>query len=181
MDQKKQKKRKALIILPLALVCLVLAFLVYWKWPEKRLPESAIADKVVVIKSKKILILMNGDTVLKTYRIALGKSPQGPKRCQGDFKTPEGNYILDSKNSNSNFHLSIHISYPNNTDRKASQRLGCSPGGDIMIHGLPDKWDWIGKLHRLSNWTFGCIAVTSSEIEEIWRAVPIGTPIEIRK
>jgi murein L,D-transpeptidase YafK len=178
--KKKIRKRK-LNILIIALVGLALIFLAYWKFPNKRLPESAVADKVIVLKSKKRLILMNRDRALKIHKVALGKEPIGPKRCQGDLKTPEGNYKMDWKNAESRFHLSIHISYPNNADRVRAKRLGCSPGGDVMIHGLPDEWDWIGKLHRWRNWTNGCIAVTNPEIEEIWRSVPIGTPIEIRE
>jgi murein L,D-transpeptidase YafK len=138
------------------------------------------ADKVVVIKGKRILMLMRQGEIFKTYKVALGKRPDGHKIKAGDKKTPEGIYILDSRNPDSRFHLAIHISYPNEWDVQNAQKLRVSPGGGVMIHGLPDDLGRIGKLHRLSDWTDGCIAVSNSEIEEIWRLVPDGTPIEIK-
>jgi murein L,D-transpeptidase YafK len=138
------------------------------------------ADKVVLIKSRRILMLLRQGEIYKTYRVALGREPSGNKTRAGDKKTPEGTYRLDSRNSDSKFHLAIHISYPNESDILNAHRKGLSPGGDIMIHGLPHDLGRVGKLHRLTDWTNGCIAVTNSEIEEIWRLVPDGTPIEIR-
>ncbi len=138
------------------------------------------ADKVVVIKSKRVLIVMNRGEILKAYKIALGKRPDGQKMKAGDRRTPEGRYVLDSRNSESRFHKSIHISYPSESDIENAHKLGAAPGGDIMIHGLPDKFKDLGKLHTLSDWTDGCIAVTNTEIEEIWQLVPDGTPIEIK-
>ncbi|MEW6002583.1 MAG: L,D-transpeptidase family protein [Nitrospirota bacterium] len=140
----------------------------------------AKADKVVVIKSKRILMLLRDGEIWKTYKIALGKQPAGHKIFAGDKRTPEGNYFLDRRNMESRFHLSIHISYPNESDIFYARKLGVSPGGDIMIHGLPAKLEGIGKFHRIRDWTDGCIAVTNSEIEEMWQLVPDGTPIEIR-
>ena len=138
------------------------------------------ADKVVVIKGKRVLMLMRQGDIFKTYKVALGKEPTGHKTKAGDKRTPEGTYILDSRNSDSRFHLAIHISYPNESDALNAHKRGVSPGGDIMIHGLPHDLGRLGKLHRLSDWTNGCIAVTNTEIEEIWRLVPDGTPIEIK-
>lgn len=138
------------------------------------------ADRVVVIKKERTLQLMNAGKVIKTYKVALGGNPVGPKTRQGDHKTPEGTYILDSRNLRSQFYKSIHISYPNAQDRAAARKQGVSPGGDVFIHGLPNGYGWIGVQHRLKDWTDGCIAVTDKEIDEIWRAVPNGTPIEIR-
>jgi murein L,D-transpeptidase YafK len=126
------------------------------------------------------MTLMDHDKVLKTYRVALGGVPVGAKQKQGDHKTPEGEYIIDAKNSRSQFHLSLHISYPNASDRERARRLGVNPGGDIMIHGLPPAYASLGPLHRQWDWTEGCIAVTDSEIEEIWDLVPVGTRVEIR-
>ncbi len=137
------------------------------------------ADKVVVIKGKRVLLLMRQGEIFKTYKVALGKEPNGHKTKAGDKKTPEGTYVLDSRNPDSKFHLAIHISYPKESDILNAYRQGVSPGGDIMIHGLPQDFGRMGKLHRLSDWTNGCIAVTNNEIEEIWRLVPDGTPIEI--
>jgi len=125
------------------------------------------------------MTLLGQGQVLKTYKIALGSQPQGHKTQRGDHRTPEGVYTIDSRNRRSTFHLALHISYPNAADRAQARRRGVSPGGAIMIHGLPEAFASLGPLHRLSDWTDGCIAVTNEEIEEIWRLVPLGTPIEI--
>src|SRR6478736_6016345 len=106
--------------------------------------------------------------------------PIGPKTRQGDHRTPEGHYVIDRRNSRSQFHRSLHISYPNAADRDHARALGVSPGGDIFIHGLPNGYGFIGAAHRTRDWTDGCVAVTDQEIEEIWTLVNNGTPIEIR-
>jgi len=162
-------------------------FIAFWVFGSycfispKNISASLIkVDKVVLIKSKRVLILLRQGEIFKTYRVALGKEPNGHKTKAGDKKTPEGTYKLDSRKPDSKFHLAIHISYPNESDIVNAHKRGVSPGGDIMIHGLPHDLGGVGKLHRLSDWTNGCIAVTNSEIEEIWRLVPDGTPIEIR-
>jgi|SRR5579872_2024930 len=144
------------------------------------LSNALRADRVLVLKQERTLRLMSAGKVIKTYKIALGGNPLGPKTRQGDHKTPEGTYILDSRNLHSQFYKSIHISYPNAQDRAAARKQGVSPGGDVFIHGLPNGYGWIGKEHRMKDWTDGCIAVTDQEMDEIWRAVPNGTPIEIR-
>ncbi len=123
---------------------------------------------------------MGGETVVKSYKVALGKNPFGPKRQEGDNKTPEGLYMIDKHNSKSSFHLSLHISYPSAADRERALRDGVRPGGDIMIHGIKNGLGWIGPFHRLSDWTQGCIAVTNREIEEIYTLVSDGTPIELQ-
>ena len=138
------------------------------------------ADRIVVLKSERKLILYSGATVLRTYKIALGAEPKGQKTRQGDHRTPEGTYIIDSRNANSHFHRALHIAYPNAEDRINAAKLGASPGGDIMIHGLPNGLGWIGRKHLLRDWTDGCIAVTDQEIEEIWNLVPNGTAIEVK-
>jgi murein L,D-transpeptidase YafK len=138
------------------------------------------ADRVLVLKKDRTLQLLNHGKVLKTYKIALGGDPIGPKTRQGDHKTPEGIYVLDSRNAHSRFYKSIHISYPNAQDRAAAHTNGVLPGGDVFVHGLPNGYGAIGAAHRLHDWTDGCIAVTDAEMDEIWRAVPDGTPIEIR-
>lgn len=137
-------------------------------------------DRVVVLKKERTLQLMSLGKVIKSYKVALGGDPIGAKVRQGDHKTPEGVYVLDSRNAHSQFHKSIHISYPNARDRAAARAKGVSPGGDVFVHGLPNGYGFVGASHRLKDWTDGCIAVTDSEIEEIWRAVDDGTPIEIR-
>ena len=122
---------------------------------------------------------MSGGREVRSYDIALGPSPEGHKQQEGDGRTPEGRYVIDWRNVNSAFHRSLHISYPNAGDRARARRRGVDPGGAIMIHGLPNGMGTLGGLHVASDWTLGCIAVTSEEIEEIWRVVRDGTPIEI--
>ena len=138
-------------------------------------------DHVVLVKTKHKLLLLSGDRVVKSYRVALGRGGLAPKRRQGDGRTPEGIYRIDYRNPASKYHLALHISYPESSDKQRAQRLGVNPGGDIMIHGLPREFSWVGSRHRLSDWTEGCIAVTDSEIEEIWKLVPDGTPVEVRQ
>jgi len=138
------------------------------------------ADRVVVEKAKRQLHLFASGKVLRTYPIALGGNPIGVKTREGDRKTPEGIYLIDGRNARSAYHLALHISYPSPADVERARRTGVNPGGDIMIHGIRNGFGWIGKLHRLADWTRGCIAVTNPEIEEIWAAVPDGTPIELR-
>ena len=143
-------------------------------------PNPKNADRIVIVKGARTLTLLNHGQVLKTYKVALGGDPVGPKVKAGDKKTPEGEYIIDSKNAHSRFHLALHISYPNAADRERARKLGVSPGGGVEIHGLEPKYAWVGSLHREVNWTAGCVAVTNPEIEEIYKLVPVGTPVEIR-
>jgi murein L,D-transpeptidase YafK len=142
--------------------------------------QNGPADKILIEKEERLLTLISKDKVLKTYKIALGGNPNGPKERQGDNKTPEGTYIIDSRNKDSRYHLSLHISYPNKKDKKRAKELGVSPGGDIMIHGIKNGFSWIGNFHTERDWTNGCIAVTDEEIEEIDKLVPNGTIVEIR-
>lgn len=138
------------------------------------------ADKIIIFKSKHEMQLLAGGKILKSYKIALGGNPVGPKQRQGDHRTPEGIYQVAGRNANSAYHRSLRVSYPNEQDRARAAKLGVAPGGDIMIHGLPNGYGWIGRGHLAKDWTDGCIAVTDQEIEEIWRLVPDGTRIEIR-
>ena len=143
-------------------------------------PPTLRADRVIVLKKEHTLQLLSRGKVVKSYKVALGGDPVGPKTRQGDHKTPEGVYVLDFRNAHSQFYKSIHISYPNERDRAEARRHGVSPGGDVFVHGLPNGYAAVGAAHRLKDWTDGCVAVTDEEIDEIWRAVPDGTPIEIR-
>lgn len=126
------------------------------------------------------MLLYNGDRILRAYRVSLGSQPMGPKEQQGDHRTPEGRYVIDSRIAASRFHRALHISYPNAQDRERAHKAGVSTGGDIMIHGLPNGYAAIGRAHLLHDWTDGCVAVTDDEIEEVWRLVPNGTPVEIK-
>jgi murein L,D-transpeptidase YafK len=145
--------------------------------PHLMLPK---ADLVVVHKSRRLLQLKRQGLVLRSYQVALGFQPVGHKRQEGDGRTPEGVYQLDWRNANSQFHRSIHISYPAQDDAAPAQRWGVSPGGLIMVHGLPNGAQRPARVeHPIRDWTNGCIAVTNAEIEEIWQMVDDGTTIII--
>lgn len=133
-----------------------------------------------VIKSRRRLYLYSGDRVVREYPVSLGRGGSGAKQREGDRLTPEGNYTLDWRNPDSDYHLALHVSYPNAQDTARAEAAALPPGGDIMLHGLRNGFGWLGRLHRRINWTMGCIAVTNAEIEEIWQIVPDGTPIDIR-
>lgn len=145
-----------------------------------RAGESLKADKVIVVKSERRMILFRERRVLRAYRIALGFAPREHKIRAGDGRTPEGRYVLDWRNPRSSFYRALHISYPNELDRRRARERGLNPGGDIMIHGLPIGLEEIDRDHSKSDWTDGCVAVTNREMDEIWELVDDGTPIEIR-
>lgn len=140
---------------------------------------ATTADRIVVNKARREMLLYRGAKAIRTYRVALGRTPEGAKLREGDGKTPEGDYIVSGRNPKSKFHLSLRISYPSRADRERAEKAGVTPGGDIMIHGLPKGQEGLGSSHRENDWTEGCIAVTNEEIEEIWRIVKDGTPIRI--
>ena len=165
-----------------AALILICAFAVYLyahhNWNS--LPAGTTIDRIVVEKSARRLSVFRNGNQIKTYRIALGRSPLGAKQEEGDMKTPEGIYKIDGRNPQSSFHLALHISYPSDEDDKRAAARGVSAGFDIMIHGIQNGRGWIGAFHRWNDWTAGCIAVTDEEIEELWRVTPDGTTIEIR-
>ena len=136
------------------------------------------ADRILIEKAARTMTLFQGSETLKTYKISLGREPVGPKREEGDGKTPEGRYTIDARNAASSFHLSLRISYPNAADRAQAAERGVKPGGQIMIHGLPNGMPDFGG-GTLYDWTNGCVAVSNAEIEEIWKLVPNGATVEI--
>jgi murein L,D-transpeptidase YafK len=144
------------------------------------LPRDAVADRVLVEKSARRLTLLRDGKILKIYRMALGRAPSGAKEYEGDQRTPEGIYTIDFHQPDSDYHLALHISYPEQHDIDRAALEGLSAGSDIMIHGLPNGRGWVGRFHRRNDWTAGCVAVADFEIEEIYRAVRDGTPIELR-
>ena len=141
--------------------------------------EPAKADLVIVRKAARSLQLMHAGRVIASYRIALGRAPDGPKRQEGDGRTPEGVYTLDWRNANSNFHRSLHVSYPREWDDQRAARWGVPPGGEIMLHGLPNGISAERVGHPYVDWTDGCIALTNAEIDEVWAQVDDGTTIII--
>lgn len=140
-------------------------------------PPDEFADFILVDKSERRLELHRDGAVIRRYEVALGGDPLGPKRADGDQRTPEGDYVIDFRNPRSRYHLSLHIDYPNAADRAESASRAVAPGGDIFIHGLPNFWP--ANTAPKLDWTQGCIALDNAEIEEIWRLVPDGTPIRI--
>ena len=138
-------------------------------------------DLVVVDKHRRSLRLMRGGQTVRTYRIALGFNPEGHKSREGDGQTPEGFYRIDGYVAESAFHRALHISYPNAWDRRRASDSGYDPGGQIMIHGLPNGVSGEEVGHGQEDWTNGCIAVTNREMRELVALVPVGTPILIRK
>lgn len=137
------------------------------------------ADRVVVRKSERTLYLMRGDAVLRSFKVALGLEPEGHKTREGDFRTPEGRYALIERNVDSDFFLSIRISYPNDADKRQARRRGHAPGGAIMIHGQPNDPTRSLEYYRRTDWTNGCIAVSNADMVDIWLMTARNTPIEI--
>jgi len=142
--------------------------------------EAVLADKVLIEKKTRRLTLFSKGAAIKIYEVALGRNSEGAKEREGDNKTPEGTYTIDSRNKQSGYHLALHVSYPNENDVKRAKALGVSPGGNIMIHGIRNGFGWLGSYHTWLDWTKGCIAVTDKEIAEIDKLVPNGTVVEIR-
>jgi murein L,D-transpeptidase YafK len=138
-----------------------------------------VADSIVISKSAHTLSLLSAKSVLKTYRVALGRGSAGAKQVDGDNRTPEGKYIIDEMKTSSKFHKALHLSYPNADDRARALKLGKSPGGDIEIHGLPTAFAWVGTTQHMVDWSAGCIALSNDEIDEVWKMVSIGTLVEI--
>ncbi|PTD95027.1 L,D-transpeptidase family protein [Pseudothauera lacus] len=137
------------------------------------------AEAVLVVKSERRLHLLRDGVPYRSYAVALGGNPAGHKQQEGDQRTPEGDYVLDWRNPRSGYYLSLHVSYPNDTDRARAAAQGVSPGGMIMIHGQRNGLGWLGALTQRRDWTDGCVAVSNVAMEEIWRAVANGTPIRI--
>lgn len=167
-------------ILAAFIVICAFALYVYAHHNWHPLPAGTSIDRIVVEKSARKLSIFRDGKPIKSYQIALGRSPVGAKQKEGDMKTPEGIYKIDSRNPQSNFHLALHISYPSEQDNQRAAASGVSAGSDIMIHGIQNGCGWIGAFHRWKDWTAGCAALTDEEIEELWRVTPDGTTIEIR-
>jgi len=145
-----------------------------------RSPEKLpVVDHLVVRKADRKLFLMQGDTIVRTYKVALGLNPVGTKERSGDFRTPEGTYRLVRRNPRSDFFLSMQVSYPNDADLKHARRNHWDTGGSIMIHGLPNQLKHDPSYYENVDWTDGCIAVSNSDMLEIWLLTPDNAPIEI--
>jgi murein L,D-transpeptidase YafK len=177
MNKQPMKSLKYLLYL---LLFALAGLAVYYVYPEKKLPEQAKADRIVVLKSKRQLQLYEKDKLLKTYTISLGRNPVGHKKYEGDNKTPEGRYSISKRGTHDVYHKYLYISYPNHNDVLDAAIAGKDPGGAILIHGANKKYSFLNKLHRWKDWTRGCIAVTNEEIDELYQAVVVGTIIDIK-
>jgi murein L,D-transpeptidase YafK len=155
----------------LTLLCLVPALL--------RGETPVMADRLVVYKSERRLDLLHQGQVIRSFRVALGLSPAGPKRQEGDFRTPEGEYRITHRNPASDYFLSLGVSYPGPEDRRRASAAGVRPGGNIMIHGLPNRPSRPLRYYQTRDWTNGCIAVANAEMVDIWLLTPDNTPITI--
>jgi len=171
------KAKKILFLLFLLLLVVVCG---YYFYPEKKLPAGVQIDSLVATKSAHELQAYSKGKFMKRYYISLGKQPVGAKETEGDNKTPEGKYFIYDKNPNSDYHKNLGVSYPDSLDVAKAAKMGTSAGGDIKIHGLRNGMGFIGKFQRWTNWTGGCMAVTNTEIDELYDAVKVGTPIEIK-
>jgi len=165
------------VLRPFALPAAFFALSIHAQPPD----HTTKADHIIVEKSDHTMTLYADGKVLKIYHVSLGGGSSGnAKQKQGDHETPEGTYTINGRNARSCCHLALRISYPNAADRERARKLGVDPGGDVMIHGLPPGYDWIKPGQQLADWTYGCIGLTNAEMDEVWKLVPTGTPIEIR-
>jgi hypothetical protein len=148
--------------------------------PDGSAPSFELADRIVIEKGVRRLYLLRGDDVIVEYPVKLGLNPYGHKQREGDFRTPEGTYHLSRRNPRSEFFLSLEVSYPNEFDRARARQAGVRPGGLIMIHGQPNVPRKAPDYYANNDWTDGCIAVSNSDMVEIWQRTRLGIPIEIR-
>ncbi|MBI3593698.1 MAG: L,D-transpeptidase family protein [Nitrospirae bacterium] len=158
----------------------IAGILVWANWPISPLPDGSVSNYLIITKSTRSLELYKDHTLLRSYHVSIGRHSVGPKQKEGDGRTPEGTYTIDYHKQASSFHKALHISYPSNSETAQALARGDKPGGLIMIHGMRNGLGFLGRLHTFLDWTDGCIAVTNHEIEEIWRVVPDGTPVNIR-
>ncbi|ACM21165.1 peptidoglycan L,D-transpeptidase, YkuD family [Geotalea daltonii FRC-32] len=171
--------KKLLLAFVLIIIGSVAVIWMLGKPESKPLPAGVVADRVLIEKGPRRLTLFRQGKRLKTYEVALGRNPQGKKTEEGDCRTPEGIYTIDRRKQSSRYHRALHISYPSSADVAQAKARSVSPGGDVMIHGLPNALGFVGKVHLIRDWTLGCVAVTNPDIEEIWRVVPDGVVVEI--
>ena len=172
---------KAKYIIGIFLSGLICYSMIFYFKPFRPIEENIRIEKIIVTKHKRTLDLISNDTIIKTYKVSLGRVPKEKKEFEGDKKTPEGKYIIDNKSSKSNYHKNLSISYPNQKDIENANKYDKNAGGLIKIHGIRNGFGWIGRFHLLFDWTLGCIAVTNREIDELYELIEIGTPIEIKK
>jgi murein L,D-transpeptidase YafK len=170
---------KAKLITFSILIAVFAILLIYYFYPYTRISKNVVIDKIVVLKSAHKLLAFSQNVLIKTFPISIGKGGDADKQFEGDQKTPEGKYFINSKNANSGFHKNLGISYPNAGDIIEAQKSGKIAGGEIKIHGLKNGQGYIGKFQSWKDWTNGCIGLTNKEIDDLFTHTPIGTPILI--
>lgn len=141
--------------------------------------DAAIVDRIVIEKAAHRMTLFSGGRTVRTYAVSLGRGGLAPKTREGDRRTPEGEYRITGRNPRSAYHLSLRIGYPTPAQVALARRRGVAPGGDIMIHGLPNGHGALARAYAGRDWTDGCIAVTNAQIEEIWRLTRDGASVSI--
>ena len=171
---------RAAALLPILLVCALATAPARAERPIALDAKLEKADRILVLKSARLLQLLHDGRVLKSYPIALGGHPVGPKERAGDSRTPEGVYRIDGRNPHSRYFLSLHISYPSAADAARAHAAHVPPGGDIFVHGMPNAYGPYDPIRFFEDWTDGCISVGNVAIQEIWARVDDGTTIEIR-
>lgn len=148
-------------------------------YPAGQLAKGLTFDRLLLEKKEHRLTAFSKGKAVRVYLVALGSNPVGHKEFEGDRRTPEGKYSIENKNAKSHYYKTLGISYPNAADRERATVLGKSPGGNIKIHGLAERYAGLGQAHRITDWTYGSIALTNPEMEELFSRTPVGTPIEI--
>jgi murein L,D-transpeptidase YafK len=152
---------------------------IYYFYKDTEIQNGIKIDKIVVYKSQRALLAYSNGVLIKKFKISIGKNPIGKKEIKDDFKTPEGKYFISMKGPHPLYHKYLYVSYPNKSDILHAKALNKNPGGEILIHGIHKKYVYAGKFHRLVDWTKGCMALTNNEIEDLYNAVNVNTPIEI--
>jgi murein L,D-transpeptidase YafK len=173
--------KKAKFILFSVLLGVFVVLLMYYFYPYTPIARDVVIDKIVVMKSNHKLFAFSHNVLIRTFLIATGKGGNGEKQFEGDQKTPEGVYFINSKNTNSGFHKNLGISYPNFQDIIKARTLGKAAGAEIKIHGLRNGQGFIGKFQRWRDWTNGCIGLTNEEIDDLYAHTPLGTTVLIFK
>ncbi len=182
MTQKiKRSKARTVRSIALLIILAIAGLLIYYLIPSDKIQDGVVIDRIVVYKAAHRLEAYSGDKLIVIYKIAIGKNPLGAKEYEGDQRTPEGRYTINDRNPNSGYHRNLGISYPNRQDIENARRSGKPPGGDVKIHSLKNGHGYIGKFHRLRDWTNGCIAVTDQEMDELYAHTALGATIEILK
>jgi len=157
----------------------LLSTTIYYFYTDKEIQKDIKIDKIVVYKSQRALLAYSDGILIKTFKISIGKNSIGKKEIKDDYKTPEGKYFISTKGPHPLYHKYLYVSYPNKSDIQNAKALNKNPGGQILIHGIDKKYAFAGKFHRFRDWTKGCMALTNNEIDDLYNAVNVNTPIEI--